>query len=321
VAYSTTGDGPPLLFESGWVTHLRAQPELFAFGAFIERLAERFTVIRFDKAGCGLSDRQVTDFSFEDQVAAALAVADVAGAGELSLFGASQGGQIVAAIAARYPERVRQLVVYGMCASGADLAPAELRESIVALVKANWGVGSKLMTGIFIDNPSSEDVGALTTFQRASASAATASGLLGVYYQTDIRSLLPQVRARTTVLHREADTATKFELGREVAGLIPDAELIPLPGAGHLFYHGEWRPGLEALLATLTDPATAPTVLTSRELEVAALVADGLTNRAIASRLSVAARTAETHVENIRRKLGVRSRAQIAAWVAGNARR
>ena len=80
-------------------------------------------------------------------------------------------------------------------------------------------------------------------------------------------------------------------------------------------------PGLDALLGALADPATAQNVLTSRELEVAALVAEGLTNQAIASRLSVAPRTAETHVENIRRKLGVRSRAQIAAWVAGNARR
>src|SRR5262249_54547201 len=55
--------------------------------------------------------------------------------------------------------------------------------------------------------------------------------------------------------------------------------------------------------------------LTPRELEVARLVADGLTNQAIARRLSVAPRTAEAHVENIRRKLQVRSRAQIAAWV------
>ena len=321
VAYSTTGDGPPLLFESGWVTHLAKQPELFSFGAFIARLAEQFTVIRSDKGGCGLSDREITDLSFDSQVAAALAVADAAGAGELSMFGASQGGQLVATIAARHPERVRQLVVYGMCASGADLAPAELRAPIVALVRANWGIGSRLMTDIFMENPSPEDVAALTKFQRVSASAAVASGLLDVYYRTDIRSLLPQVRARTTVLHREADTATKFELGREVAALIPGAELIQLPGAGHLFYHGEWRPVLDALIGALAEPATAQNVLTSRELEVAALVADGLTNHAIASRLSVAPRTAESHVENIRRKLGVRSRAQIAAWVAANARR
>jgi pimeloyl-ACP methyl ester carboxylesterase/DNA-binding CsgD family transcriptional regulator len=321
VAYSTTGHGPPLLFESGWVTHLRGQLEMFAFGTFVARLAERFTVIRFDKPGCGLSDRQVTDLSFEGQVAAALAVADAAapGPGQLTLFGASQGGQLVCAIAARYPDRVRQLVVYGMCADGADLAPAELRGPIVALVRANWGLGSKMMTGIFIDKPSSEDVEALTTFQRVSAPAATASALLEVYYQTSVRALLPQVRARTTVLHREADTATKFELGREVAALIPGAELIPLPGAGHLFYHGEWEPALDALLGCLGEPAAALPGLTARELQVAQLVADGLTNQAIASRLSVAPRTAEAHVENIRRKLGVRSRAQIAAWVARTA--
>ncbi len=48
---------------------------------------------------------------------------------------------------------------------------------------------------------------------------------------------------------------------------------------------------------------------------MAELVAEGLTNQAIASRLSVAPRTAEAHMENIRRKLQVRSRAQIAAWV------
>lgn len=319
MAYSATGDGPPLLFESGWVTHLSGQLELFAFATFLGRLAETFTVIRFDKAGCGLSDRDVTDLSFEGQVATALAVADAAGASRFDLFGASQGGQIAAAIAALHPDRVGRLVVYGMCASGADLAPAELRDSIVALVRANWGLGSKMMTGIFIENPGMADVDTFTQFQRASASAATASRLLDVYYQTDIRALLPQVRAHTCVLHREADTATRFGLGREVATLIPAAELTPLPGGGHLFYHGEWVPVLEAVLGFLHEPIDGQPRLTGRELEVARLVADGLTNQAIASRLSVAPRTAEAHVENIRRKLSVRSRAQIAAWVARNA--
>ena len=75
VAYATSGTGPPLLCDSGWITDLHGQLELFAFGDFIERLAERFTVIRFDKPGCGLSDRDGTDLSFDGQVAAALAVA------------------------------------------------------------------------------------------------------------------------------------------------------------------------------------------------------------------------------------------------------
>jgi DNA-binding CsgD family transcriptional regulator len=143
-----------------------------------------------------------------------------------------------------------------------------------------------------------------------------------VYYTTDVRALLPDIQARTAVLHREADPATAFALGREAATLIPGAALIPLPGSSHLYYHGEWAAALDALVSFLGEPggvgagrhgAGAP--LTAREMEVATLVAEGLTNGSIATRLSVAPRTAEAHVENIRRKLQVRSRAQIAAWV------
>jgi pimeloyl-ACP methyl ester carboxylesterase/DNA-binding CsgD family transcriptional regulator len=315
VAYSAWGAGPPLLFESGWVTHLRGQLELFSFGSFVERLAERFTVIRYDKPGCGLSDRDGIDLSFDGQVAAALAVADAVRADRFSLFGASQGGQLAAAMAAKYPDRVGALVLYGMCASGADLAPAEVRNSIVALVRAHWGLGSKVLTGIFVPDPTTGELEAFLRFQRASASAAVASRLLEVYYDTDIRALLPAIRARTAVLHREADRATGFGLGREVAALIPGAELIPLPGSSHLFYHGDWGGVLKAMLGFLGEPASTQPRLTARELEVAGLVAEGLTNHSIAVRLAVAPRTAEAHVENIRRKLQVHSRAQIAAWV------
>jgi pimeloyl-ACP methyl ester carboxylesterase/DNA-binding CsgD family transcriptional regulator len=303
------------LCDSGWITDLRGQLELLSFGSFIERLAERFTVIRYDKPGCGLSDRDGIDLSFEGQVAAALAVADAVGASRFRLFGASQGGQLAATIAARYPDRVQALVLYGMCASGRDLAPVEVRNSIVALVRAHWGLGLKALAGAFVADPTAEEVEAFGRFQRASASADVAARLLEVYYDTDIRALLPAVRAPTTVLHREADRGTRFELGREVAALIPGATLIPLPGSSHLFYHGDWPAVLDAMLSFLCEPVNTGPRLTDLELEVAELIAEGLTNHAIARRLSVAPRTAEAHVENIRRKLQVRSRAQIAAWV------
>jgi pimeloyl-ACP methyl ester carboxylesterase/DNA-binding CsgD family transcriptional regulator len=304
-----------LLVDSGWVSHVLAQLELFYFGSVVERLAERFTVIRYDKLGCGLSDREGIDLSFDGQVAVALAVADAVGADRFHLFGASQGGQVAAAVAARYPERVETLVLYGMCASGLDLAPAEVRKTVVALVRAHWGLGLKALAGAFVADPTAEDLAAFTRIQRASASAVVAAAMLEIYYDTDIRALLPRVQARTAVLHREADQGTRFELGREVAALIPGATLIPLPGSSHLFYHGDWQAVLDAMLGFLCEPASAGPRLTGRELEVAELVAEGLTNQAIARRLSVAPRTAEAHVENIRRKLQVRSRAQIAAWV------
>jgi hypothetical protein len=101
------------------------------------------------------------------------------------------------------------------------------------------------------------------------------------------------------VLHREADKGTRFELGRQVAALIPGATLIPLPGSSHLFYYGDWLAVLDAVLGFWCEPVSPGPRLTGRELEVAGLIAEGLTNHAIASRLSVAPRTAEAHVENI----------------------
>jgi non-specific serine/threonine protein kinase len=59
--------------------------------------------------------------------------------------------------------------------------------------------------------------------------------------------------------------------------------------------------------------------LSARELEVARLVAQGLSNKEIASTLVVSLRTAEAHVTNVLSKLGLRSRAQLAVWVAEHA--
>jgi hypothetical protein len=115
----------------------------------------------------------------------------------------------------------------------------------VALVRAHWGIGSKVLTGLFVPDPTAGELEVLLRFQRASASAAVASRLLEVYYDTDIRALLPAILARTAVLHREADRSTRFELGREVVAVIPGAALIPLPVPATYFTTatgpGSWR--------------------------------------------------------------------------------
>ena len=318
VAYSVSGAGPALLCDSGWITDLRGQLSLYSFGDFLSGLAERFTVIRYDKPGCGLSDREGGDLSLAGQVSAAMAVADAVGARRFGVFGASQGGHVAATIAARYPDRVDALALYGTCVDGRALASADVRASVVALVRAHWGLGLRVLAEVFVADLTEEEVAAFHRFQRVSSSGAVAGRLLEVYYDTDLAPVLPRVQARTAVLHRVSDTGTPFELGREVAASIPGATLIPLSGSSHLYYHGEWQEVLASLLGFLGAGQEDPSPLTRRESQVAVLIAAGLTNHAIASRLSVAPRTAESHVENIRRKLGVRSRAQIAAWVTEN---
>jgi pimeloyl-ACP methyl ester carboxylesterase/DNA-binding CsgD family transcriptional regulator len=310
------GSGPFLLCETGWVSHLDVMLEIPSVRAFFEALAERFTVVRYDKAGSGLSDRSGAALGFDGQVAGLIAIAEQLRASRFHLFGASQGCQVVAALSAREPERTHRLVLFGSCADGAALAPANVKESLVSLVRAHWGLGSRTLAGMFIPDPTPDEVVVFGRLQRSSATAEIAAGLLSEYYTTDVSSLLPEIRAPTLVLHREQDQATRFELGREVASLIPNATLVPLRGSNHLFWMGDWQAVVEPILDFLSEPtAPEPVRLSPRELEVAGLIAEGLTNPDIAKRLFIAPRTAETHVENVLRKLGFRSRAQVAAWI------
>jgi DNA-binding NarL/FixJ family response regulator len=71
-----------------------------------------------------------------------------------------------------------------------------------------------------------------------------------------------------------------------------------------------------SLMLSLRPRHARPRPLTVREREVAVLIAHGLTNRQIAERLVIALRTADNHVQHIFDKLGLSSRAQVAAWAA-----
>ena len=314
VAYSVIGSGPVLLCDTGWVSHLERMMAVASFRRFMETLAARFTVVRHDKPGCGLSERERVDLGFEAQVAVLLAVADAAGARTFSLFGASQGAHPAIAIAARHPERVSALVLYGACARGADLAPADVRESLLALVRAHWGLGSSALSSVFMPDAGPDDLRDFAAIQRAAATAGVAADMLAEYYRTDVTAELARVAAPTLVLHRMGDRATAFELGRRLASSIPGATFTPLDGTAHLFWKGDWESIARATVAFLAADGQVAQALTARELEVAALVAEGLTNQQIAERLFIAPRTSETHLENIRQKLGFRSRAQIASW-------
>jgi DNA-binding CsgD family transcriptional regulator len=127
------------------------------------------------------------------------------------------------------------------------------------------------------------------------------------------------------VLHRRDDRAIPYQLGRDLAARIPGARLVSLAGRSHWAFAGDAAAVVREILGFLgashsalpAEPAAGPpATLTARQLQVAALVASGLTNRQIAGRLGIEERSAEGHVERIRKRLGVRSRAQIATWWA-----
>jgi DNA-binding CsgD family transcriptional regulator len=138
-----------------------------------------------------------------------------------------------------------------------------------------------------------------------------------------VTAALTQVREPTLVVHRDQDRAAPLAQARLIAAEVPDARLEVLPGRSHLPYAGDAASLVHTIRAFLGLPEVRgpkPPTLTARQREVATLVAEGLTNREIGERLGIEERSAEGHLERIRLRLGVRSRAQVAAWwVASNA--
>ena len=312
VAFATAGQGPALVVDTGWVGHLEFMWQSQDYRTFFESLAQTHTIIRFDKPGTGLSDRHRRDFSIDVDVRALEGVIASLGLRSFDVLGTSQGGLVAALIAHRHPQQVRRLVLYGTWACGEDLAPDEVKSSVLALIRAHWGLGSRTLSDIFLAGQDAAAAASFAEAQRISASAQVAADLLEESYRTDIREILPTLTVPTLVLHRQEDRAVPFRLGREVAAHIPGAVLVPLHGMAHLAYFGETEPLLERIRGFLTSE-TVP-VLSPREREVVALVARGLTNREIAEVLVISQRTAENHLQRVLNRLGLRSRAQVVAW-------
>jgi ATP/maltotriose-dependent transcriptional regulator MalT len=228
--------------------------------------------------------------------------------------------------AARWPERVDRVVLYGSYADGHALGPPEARTGMVDLVRSHWGLGSRLLADMFGPSWSLEDRAVFTASQRAAADAEVAASLLELIYETDVREDLPRVRAPALVVHREHDRAMRLRGASEVAALLPRAELVTLPGNAHLPWHGDGDAvlravapflGIEAPPAPAGEPdADALDELSTREREVLGLVAQGLSDAQIAARLVISPHTVHRHVANILAKLRLPTRAAAAAQAA-----
>jgi pimeloyl-ACP methyl ester carboxylesterase/DNA-binding CsgD family transcriptional regulator len=316
VAYSVTGSGPPLVWMLGWVSHLGVLWESPEHRRFVQALSREHTVIRYDKVGCGLSDRDRTDFSMESELAALDGLVSHLDLGRFALLGSCESGQVAAAYAVRDPDVLTSLILYGSCARGADLAPPEVRASVLSLVRAHWGLGSRVLADIWLPDAPAAVSATFAALQRAAADAEVAAAVLEMFYRFDVTDLLPKVTVPTLVAHRRDSRAVPFRLGRELAALIPGAQLAALEGRMQPVYaEGDAAPTLLSFLrGTNGSRRVGGGPLTARELQVADLIADGLTNAQIARTLSVSVRTVDAHVDHVRTKLGVRARTQIAVW-------
>jgi pimeloyl-ACP methyl ester carboxylesterase len=223
------------------VSHLELDWDSEPYRRFWEGLAEGYSLIRYDRLGVGMSDRTVgrSDLTLDGEVAMLRALVDELELERVSLIGGSSGSCTAVAFAAAFPERVERLVLYGSYPNGAEIASPDVADAILAAVRAHWGLGSRLLGDIFLGGASPAEHERFARFQREAASAETAADLLGLVYRLDVRAQLPLVRSPTLVVHRRADRAVPYRLGREVATAIPGATFVPLQGSAHFPWHDD----------------------------------------------------------------------------------
>jgi len=325
LAYALHGRGPPIVRAATWLTHLDFDWESPVWRHWLAELGDGHTLLRYDERGCGLSDHELGELSVETWVSDLESVVDAAGIDQFALLGVSQAAAIALVYAARHPERVSRLVLYGGYARGRMWRGDEARahaEAMGSAIRAGWTDASpafrRLFSMLYLPQGTAEQMAWYDELQCRSTSAANAVRLYEARNAIDVTDVAPRVTTPTLVAHARGDRAVPVEEGRLLAGSIPGARFVVLESANHILLSDE--PAWEAFVAELraflgSEPAPPETVatLSPRELDVLELVAAGLTNEAIAERLVLSVRTVERHLSNVYLKLGVSGKAGRAA--------
>ena len=325
IAYATLGDGPPLVYVTGWPQHLEVEWQKLVVRRFLEDMGRGFTLIRYDMRGSALSDCGVSDFSLDALIKDLEAVVDHLALERFPLLSLGDlGGPLAIMYAVSHPERVSHLVLNSPFARGCDIAPPEDRAAMIEYV-ARYGFPMAEFVGAPDGNL--EALREIREIGDASAPRDIQAELMRTEYSVDVSQLVGLVSTPTLVLHALGDTFVPFALGRDLASCIPGAEFVPFEGVGNgpvAHRHVIAREVRRFLFATLRTsiqatseelrPGEYPGGLTPREMEVLRLVASGCSSREIAEVMVLSVRTVERHITNVYSKTGARTRAQATAY-------
>ena len=261
LAWATAGreDGPPLVKAANWLSHLELDWQAPIWSPLLRDLALRHNLLRYDERGCGLSDWDVPDISFDTFVTDLETVVDAAGVERFALLGISQGAAVSIEYAARHPDRVSKLVLFGGYAAGwrCMASPQEVREreAVMVLTEAGWGRDDPayrhLFTQSFMPGATAEELSWFNEFQRRTTSPGNAVRFLEAFSRIDVRHRLSGLRVPTLVIHSRGDRRIPLATGRALAAAIPGAQFASVDSPNHLLLGRE--PAAEQFLSVVRD--------------------------------------------------------------------
>ena len=249
VAYAKSGErgAPPLVKPANWLTHLEFDWDSPVWRHWLTEMGRGHTLIRYDVRGGGLSDHNAADLSFASWIRDLEAVVDAEQLERFSLLGISQGCAVAIAYAARHPERVDKLVLYGGYAVGRNhrnMSPqAELERTLLQnLIRVGWGRDNPAFRQVFGTLFIPEGTPDQHQWFNDLAKTMPVESALRVRETTgaiDVRQEATEVRAPALVLHARGDAMIPFEFGRQLAAHIPGARFVPLESRNHVLLETE----------------------------------------------------------------------------------
>lgn len=243
LAYAVAGEGPPLVRAANWMTHLGYDIESPVWKHWVRDLSNNRQFIRYDERGCGLSDWDATEFTFDDWVTDLESVVEALGLQRFPLLGVSQGGAVAVAYAARHPEKVSRLVLCSAYARGRAVRASGEDEKRAAaldleLARVGWGRDDpafrQVFAAQFIPDGTRADWAAFDQLQRRTTSPENAVRFLEEFGRIDVRDLAREVSCPTLIMHCRDDHRVPLRYGEELASLIPNSRLVALSSNNHL---------------------------------------------------------------------------------------
>jgi pimeloyl-ACP methyl ester carboxylesterase/DNA-binding CsgD family transcriptional regulator len=333
IGWMSTGSGPALVHLPGIpFSNAEAEWRIPVLRQAFTRLGEQLRFIQFDGRGTGGSQRDVTDLSLDAYLLDLDAVLDAAGVESCVLLGFYASAAHAIAWAARHPDRIRGLILFGGAISHGDTMQATGTQALLTLIERDWDTFVESVTHAWLGWPVGDEARLAADAFRTSTTPAVAQASLRAAGEIDVTADAARVACPALILHRAEATVIPIEASTELARALPKGRIEILPGSSASLFFEATDLVVDRLIEFVNDPSGDPAAagtgrsrtrgrsvrLSPREIEVVRLLAGGETNGQIAARLGLSINTVERHVVNVYRKIDARGRAEATAWAIRN---
>ncbi len=334
IAWTSLGSGPTLVHLPGVpFSNIEAEWRSPILRRAFTALGERLRFIQFDGRGTGRSQRDVRNLSLEAYLGDIDAVVDAARVDTVVLLGFYASAPHAIAWAARNPERVRGLILFGGATGHGVTMQAPAIRALLSLIERDWDTFVESMTHAWLGWPEGDEGRLAADVFRTSTTPEVARATLEAASGVDVTADAAQVRCPALVLHRAEAQVIPLEVSAELARELPGGRLAMIPGSSAGLFFEATDLVVDRIAAFVRDPLAEPVAaadirpsrpargsrgLSPRETEVLRLLAGGDSNGQIAAQLGLSINTVERHVANLYRKIDARGRAEATAWAIRN---